>query len=512
MNSNPAAETEETDKANEAARTRAARYPLLCRSTQVDAGSHPLAQQNEASLQALDKLLTHDLQALARRGSPDDFADLYFSLQQELERFREFCAYPALAQKFVVAFGGSFSAGKSSLINAVLGQRLLVTEVDPTTSLPTYLLKGERDAVHALNLFGHRIELSSDEFLSLTHDEVARYGSNISRLLRAAFIARADFPWETLALIDTPGYTKHEDQAHGARTDEQIARTQLNAAQAIVWVIDARQGGITEDDLKFLASLQADIPRLIAVSRADQKTAEDMAAIVAAIKKTLSGRNVAFVDVLPVSARNKPAWPLHALRAQLAAWSQQPRALRFAHNFKAQFTRYSRSLDLEERRTHWQLNRLNRILVFADSPEAQTDAQDLKADLAAQLARLAAQQQELAALRQRFFTDLKRIGDAVGVPLPEPRDLELLSDTVSPLLGHLCALREQQGKTAPDLRQALRGLALAGEMSKPFRFERFNERLIPALRLLAEAGEITHLPRLLRRNAPSLMPALQLLS
>ncbi|MEI6107289.1 MAG: GTPase domain-containing protein, partial [Opitutae bacterium] len=109
---------------------------------------------------------------------------------------------------------------------------------------------------------------------------------------------------------DEPGQTPLTAEEKRQLRPSLSTRTQLNAAQAIVWVIDARQGGITEDDLKFLASLHADIPRLIAVSRADQKTAEDMAAIVAAIKKTLSGRNVAFVDVLPVSARNKPAWPL----------------------------------------------------------------------------------------------------------------------------------------------------------------------------------------------------------
>jgi GTP-binding protein EngB required for normal cell division len=347
----------------------AARYQLLCRSTQVEAAKNPQIQQIEGHLQALNKLLQHDLRALARRGSPDDFADIYFALEQELERFHEFCSFPALAQKFVVAFGGGFSAGKSSLINTLLGKRLLVTEVDPTTSLPTYLLKGDHDAVHAHNLFGHRIDLSNEEFLSLTHDEIERYGSNVSRLLRSAFITRADFPWDNLALIDTPGYTKHEDQTQGARTDEHIARTQLNAAQAIVWVIDARQGCITEDDLQFLASVQADIPRLIVVSRADQKPVDEISAIVQGIKATLSERNLPFVDVIPVSARQKQEWPSEPILTQLASWSQQPRALRFAHNFKAQFTRYASYVNECQRSNALHLNRLNRILTLADSAE-----------------------------------------------------------------------------------------------------------------------------------------------
>ena len=444
----------------------AARYQLLCRSTQVDAAKDPQTQQIEVHLQALNKLLTHDLRALARRGSPDDFADIYFALEQELERFHEFCSFPALAQKFVVAFGGGFSAGKSSLINTLLGKRLLVTEVDPTTSLPTYLLKGEHDAVHAHNLFGHRIDLSTEEFLSLTHDEIERYGSNISRLLRSAFITRTDFPWENLALIDTPGYTKHEDQAQGARTDEHIARTQLNAAQAIVWVIDARKGCITEDDLQFLATVQADIPRLIVVSRADQKPAEEISAIVQGIKATLSERNLPFVDVIPVSARQKQEWPVEPIVMQLAAWSRQPRALRFAHNFKAQFTRYARFIEEEQRQAQRHLNRLNRILVMAESQDVQADAEELKQQAEDSLLAAKERAAELLGLRHRFFGDLKAIGDAVDIELPEPSEIDLLEIQGTDLLKLLTKQREQEGRSAPEESEALYELMKEGETAK----------------------------------------------
>ena len=48
-----------------------------------------------------------------------------------------------------------------------LGQRLMVVEVDPTTALPAYVLAGEHDAVHALNLHRLRVPLADDEFASL---------------------------------------------------------------------------------------------------------------------------------------------------------------------------------------------------------------------------------------------------------------------------------------------------------------------------------------------------------
>ena len=118
----------------------AQRYLLLCRSTRVSMNVKTIGHDIEKGIGALDNILVHDLRDLSRKGSPDDFSDIYFELKSELERLREFCAYPPLAKKFIVAFGGGFSAGKSSLINAVLGKKLLVTEVGPTTSLPTYLL------------------------------------------------------------------------------------------------------------------------------------------------------------------------------------------------------------------------------------------------------------------------------------------------------------------------------------------------------------------------------------
>ena len=443
----------------------AARYELLCRSTQAGVAGNACESLLVPHQSTLDTLIRNELRALGRQGSPDDFADICFELEQELERFNEFCAFPMLAEKFVVAFGGGFSAGKSSLINAVLGKRLLVTEVDPTTSLPTYLVRGEVDATYALNLFGHRIALDDTEFLSLTHDEVARYGSNVSRLLRSAILTRSEFPWSNLALIDTPGYTKHDEQGHSERTDEHIARTQLNSAQAIVWVIDARQGCITEDDINFLGSLRPEIPRLIAVSRADQKPAEDIAQIVAGIRATLATRNLPCVDVVAVSARKKE-WAPDSVREQLSLWNSAGRELRFAHNFKRQFSRYSQHLENERRQAQLRINRLNRILALSDEETVQQDAQELKSGAENVLQSTERLQSDLASLRHRFFSELKAIGDHVGIPLPEPSELDLLDAPGFDLLQALRKDREAEGKGAPDEPASLRELAQPGDMSR----------------------------------------------
>ena len=319
----------------------------------------------------------------------------------------------------MVAFGGGFSAGKSSLINALLGHKLLVTEVDPTTSLPTYLLHDSSNQVSALNLFGHRVALSEEAFLSLTHDEALLYGSHISRLLRAAFITRSDFAWPNLALIDTPGYSKDQSTAHSERTDEHIARAQLNAAQAVVWVIDARQGCITEDDLAFLGSLRRDIPLFIAISRADQKPEAEVPGILKVIGAALKDRSIPVVGMAAFSARKPRAWPLEPLLQQFKQWNDQAKPPCLAHSFQAGFARYDQFLAAQQAQAQDELNRLNRILALSDGREALAEATHLKERTQTRLQALKAQGEQLETQWQAFGTQLQALGQQVGMALPQ---------------------------------------------------------------------------------------------
>lgn len=391
------------------------RYALLCESTRVEPDEKMLPYEIEKGLNQLEHIITRDLREWAQSGAPDNFFDIDFALQRELERFKEFCAYPALAKKLVVAFGGGFSAGKSTLINTLLGEKLLVAEVDPTTALPTYILQGENNTINAFNLFGNRIELTESEFLSLTHDEMQMYGSNISRLLRAAFITRCDFAWNNIAFIDTPGYTKHEDGTQSDRTDAHIARTQLNAAQAVVWVIDIRQGCITEDDLKFLNGLQKDIPIFIALTRADQKPENDIPAIQNLISKTLQEHGIAFSGIIPVSSRKPRAYPLDMLKQQLNQWNESPCELRFATNFSTELNRCAEFLQNKLQQATESLKRFNSIMAMNDNKSVQTDATALQKDAKEKLETLKNHLTQFQNIQTQFLDKLVEIGKVVGV-------------------------------------------------------------------------------------------------
>lgn len=390
------------------------RYDLLCRVLQAipaAGGSQPALD----AVSSLDKLIHRDLIELARLGSPDDFADIYLEFTRELARLREFCAEPCLAEKTIVAFGGPFSAGKSSLINALIGKKQLVVEVDPTTALPVYVLAGEADTVHALNLHRLRVSLTEDELASLTHNETHRYGSQVARALSAAFITRHDFPWTNLAFVDTPGYTGRATV--GDHNDSDLAAAQLAGADAIVWSVSIKQGDLTEEDLTFLARLDPGIPRIVVASHADLVTEEDRDAVVKQMTATLAERNLAAVGVFPVSARPRQAELLAPLRAQLDAWNQTPCGQRFESlfsRFESLFTRYERWLESEFQEIRRQLKLINRIIALADD-DLFSDAVALETEILARRRAFDLVDEGLFELLGKFIEEFMRATDAFSI-------------------------------------------------------------------------------------------------
>ena len=420
-----------------------ARYQLLCRVGQTRSALSN-AQELSAELNQLNKIINIDLPALARQGSPDHFADILRNLQQEFLRFRNFCAFPELSQKNIVGIGGRFSAGKSSFINALLGKKCLIVDVNPTTSLPTYLLHHSTTSINAINIFQQKIALSEEEFQSLTHDEQEKYGSHVSALLQSAHIQTPDFTWQNLAILDTPGYTKPETDEYSERTDAQIAYAQLNSTNYLIWLISADDGTITEDDIHFLASLNPNIPRLILLNKADKKTPDDIKQIVNLVRKTLAERNIPALDIIPVSARRKDQYPIEPLHQYLNHWNTHPTETTFARYFKQQFLQYSHYIEAEERQASLRLNRLNRILTLSDNNEISQDAESLQIKAKLELTQLKELGEQLHTLQQQFFKAIKAIGDQVGIELPEPDELDLIELNGESKLPELLAKLQQQ--------------------------------------------------------------------
>lgn len=446
----------------------AERYQLLCRASLPSPTQHTLLHAIETSLNELSNIIHLQLPELARQGSPDNIADLLAEMTKEYQRLSDFCEFPALGNKVIVGIGGAFSTGKSTFINTLLGgKKRLAVELDETTALPSYLMQAEQDQpekIFALNLFNRLINLSQEEFLSLTHEEQTLYGSKVSALLRSAYLTLPDFPWQHLSLLDTPGYSKPDDPRGHLSSDANIARSQLNASQFIIWLVQADAGVISEQDLAFLATLRRDIPLLVIVSRADKKPEEEITAITRLISDTLSARGIMVLDVIPFSSRKKKIYPIDPILDYLNQWEQSPQAPTFAINFSKLFFSYRQHLDLWRRRVDRRLHKINRILSLADNNLLLKDVLTLKSTTQLESNRVEKLSLELDELRYRLFKTLRAIGKELNIDMPEFFSLKKKQLLGNNLLSTLIEMREEKGLFELDASDSLEYLIQPGKI------------------------------------------------
>lgn len=271
-----------------------------------------------------------------------------FSLEftYEMENFYKFCMLPELADKVIVGIGGAFSAGKSSFLNGILGRKILSVEIDPTTSIPTYLIHGEHQKIKAVLKNAQQQDLSLEQFKSLTHhaeQELYELTKNIDLIL----LNQPEQQWSHLAFLDTPGYSNHEDIEQGM-CDAHIAKVQLNDAQCLIWLISADQGVISQSDIEFLKIIRSDIPKLVVISRADKKSPNDLNEIKKLTQYTLAQHQIDVIDVLAFSARQPRNFDRDRLDQFLVQWSSEHQESRIIENFNQYFEAMKKHLQTME--------------------------------------------------------------------------------------------------------------------------------------------------------------------
>lgn len=382
-------------------------------------------------LSTLKGLIFEQLPKALKDNAPANFPELYFDFKQEYERFKEFILYEKLIGKNVVALGGGFSSGKSSFLNCLLDQKVLPANINPSTSVPAYLVHGETPSVYGINEFGSRVDMELDEVKAISHGFGKTEGESeatLGHILKSIFISSPGQRFENIALLDTPGYSKAESSDYSAKTDEKIARAQLNSSNYILWFVQADAGTITEEDIKFINSLNKDIPRLIIVNKADKRPPEEIAAVVAKIKEVLDIKGFPYVDVLTFSRKKDFKDDRQKIYAQLDEWNKAVYESRFAYNFKVLFTKckefYDESIDEESKR----LNRLNKAVTLSTDDTVTECLTSLLSEIKRSITDLKDRKESLKQLRNEFFSEIKRVGDAVNITMPEPSEIDLIRD------------------------------------------------------------------------------------
>ena len=161
-----------------------------------------------------------------------------------------------------VAVLGQFKRGKSTLLNALLGARVLPTGVTPVTALPTFISAG--DSTRLRIAFRDGKEPSARGRCVRNPRVLERYVSesqnphNRLGVESVAVEVRSDFLDEGIVLIDTPGVGS--TFLHNTRAAEAV----LSECDAALFVLSA-DPPITEAEANYLDKVRKLIPRVVFV-------------------------------------------------------------------------------------------------------------------------------------------------------------------------------------------------------------------------------------------------------
>ncbi|WP_120909101.1 dynamin-like GTPase family protein [Helicobacter pylori] len=222
------------------------------------------------------------------------------TLQEIKKELQLVASYPSLFQKTIVAVGGGFSAGKSTFLNNLLGLKLKLPEdMNPTTAIPTYCLKGKREVLMGFSQNGGMVELPH---LAFNHQFLESLGFNLKEIMPFMLLSAPSVPFEFLCFIDTPGYNPGNQGYTGG--DKEASKESLKHAKHILWLISCERGDIHKDDLEFLQELYEEEGKqvFIVLSRADSRTKRQLEEVAIKIKETLEDKGIEFLGIGAYSA------------------------------------------------------------------------------------------------------------------------------------------------------------------------------------------------------------------
>ena len=147
-----------------------------------------------------------------------------------------------------VAVLGEFNSGKSTLVNALLGEDVVPTGVLPTTAHPCVMGYGPRKGVRIAYEEGDLEDVDFATARTKMKDE-------------ADEIARLDYTYphpelRSINYLDTPGFNALDDR------HERLAAEALEDAEAIIWLLDANQA-LSETEFSRLRSIPDSSLRVI---------------------------------------------------------------------------------------------------------------------------------------------------------------------------------------------------------------------------------------------------------
>ncbi|QEF22408.1 ATPase [Helicobacter pylori] len=259
------------------------------------------AKTNNEGLEEYQQILDNEFLEFASGVDSLKEKEIALLMLQEIQKELQLVAsYPSLFQKTIVAVGGGFSAGKSTFLNNLLGLKLKLPEdMNPTTAIPTYCLKGKKEVLMGFSQNGGMVELPH---LKFDHQFLKSLGFNLKEIMPFMLLSAPSAPFEFLCFIDTPGFNSAKQGYTDG--DKQASKESLKHAKRILWFISCKSGEIHKNDLEYLQELYKEGKQVfIVLSRADMRTKSQLEVVAKQIKETLKDNGIEFLGICAYSSK-----------------------------------------------------------------------------------------------------------------------------------------------------------------------------------------------------------------
>lgn len=241
----------------------------------------PRANPNVRAADDLDAMLERARRFCAESG--DGFAKFATRIAELSERLSE--------ERFHLAVLGQFKRGKSTLLNALLGEPLLPTGVVPLTSIPTFLRVGESRAVRIFFYDGRHADFA-DLTLDQAKDILSRHVTEKENPRNQLGVERVEVDCPSLilgagvVLIDTPGI------GSTFRHNTEATLSFLPQCDAALFVVSA-DPPITEVEQQFLNAVRPSVAKLCFVmNKVDYLSESELGDAMAFFEKALQESSV----------------------------------------------------------------------------------------------------------------------------------------------------------------------------------------------------------------------------
>ena len=229
--------------------------------------------------------------------------------KQELTKFSDLkelftisLYYPWSLNKKRIVVAGRFSAGKSSVINKLINNDILPTDVRPTTAISTQItnIKSRANSIiKTINYSSPKI-VKSEILKNLVKEEMEAFPIHLADVIEYIVINN-DYLGDDLLIIDTPGFDPADKK--NLEKDEELMKKEFEKAHCIIWVMDVEDGDISKNALEILKTIK-NKDLIVIVNKGDKKIPSDLTKVLHQVKKTLINNNIEYKKIISMG-KNK---------------------------------------------------------------------------------------------------------------------------------------------------------------------------------------------------------------